>query len=58
MNITNIFFYWKIVFEILVLWYIIYMTLLFIKGTHAAQLLKGLITVSYTHLTLPTIYSV
>jgi diadenylate cyclase len=35
--------YSKILLEILILWYVIYITLVFIKGTHAAQLLKGLI---------------
>ncbi len=33
----------KILIEIIILWYVIYITLLFIKGTRAAQLLKGLI---------------
>ena len=33
----------KVLTEIIILWYVIYITLLFIKGTRAAQLLKGLI---------------
>ncbi|MFH1995875.1 MAG: diadenylate cyclase CdaA [Candidatus Omnitrophota bacterium] len=33
---------WKALVEIAVLWYVIYITLLFIKGTRTAQLLKGL----------------
>lgn len=43
MNLTNIASHWKIIVEIVFLWYVIYMTLLFIKGTRAAQLLKGII---------------
>ncbi len=35
----------KIAFEIAILWWVIYGILLFIKGTNAAQLLKGLIIV-------------
>lgn len=37
--------YWKIVFEILILWYVIYMILLFVKGTLSEQLLKGLVII-------------
>jgi len=33
---------WKSLVEIAVLWYVIYITILFIKGTRTAQLLKGL----------------
>lgn len=36
----------KIAFEIVVLWWVIYAILLFIKGTRAAQLLKGLIIIT------------
>lgn len=35
-------YYWKIIFEIAILWYVIYMMLLFVKGTRSEQLLKGL----------------
>lgn len=35
--------YFKILIEILMLWYVIYMILYFIKGTRTEQLLKGLI---------------
>ena len=38
--------YWKIALEILILWYVIYMVLLFVKGTRSEQLLKGLLIVS------------
>lgn len=37
--------YWKIVLEIAILWYVIYMIFLFVKGTRAWQLLKGLIVI-------------
>lgn len=35
--------YWKIVVEIAILWYVIYMIFLFVKGTRSEQLLKGLL---------------
>jgi len=35
--------HWKSFVEILILWYVIYMTFVFVKGTRTAQLLKGLI---------------
>jgi len=35
--------YWKIVLEIALLWYAIYMVLLFVKGSRSEQLLKGLV---------------
>jgi diadenylate cyclase len=35
--------YWKIAFEIIILWYAFYMVLLFFKGTRSEQLLKGLV---------------
>ena len=38
--------YWKIALEILILWYVIYMILLFVKGTRSEQLLKGLVIVT------------
>ena len=37
--------YWKILLELLILWYVIYMLLLFIKGTRTEQLLKGLVII-------------
>lgn len=37
--------YLKIVIEIIILWYVIYMMLIFIKGTRTEQLLKGLIII-------------
>lgn len=40
---TEIVSHWKIVLEILILWYVIYMVLLFVKGTRSEQLLKGLV---------------
>jgi len=36
---------WKIVLELLILWYVIYMMLLFVKGTRSEQLLKGLVII-------------
>ena len=33
--------YWKILLEVAILWYVIYMMLVFIKGTRTEQLLKG-----------------
>jgi diadenylate cyclase len=38
--------YWKIALEILILWYVIYMILLFVKGTRSEQLLKGLVLIT------------
>lgn len=35
--------YWKIALEVAILWYVIYMMLLFFKGTRSEQLLKGLV---------------
>ncbi len=37
--------HWKIVLEIVILWYVIYMILLFVKGTRSEQLLKGLLVI-------------
>lgn len=37
--------YWKIALELIILWYVIYMMLLFIKGTRTEQLLKGLVII-------------
>ena len=37
--------HWKIALEILILWYVIYTMLLFIKGTRTEQLLKGLVII-------------
>lgn len=37
--------YIKIAIEIIILWYVIYMILLFIKGTRTEQLLKGLVII-------------
>jgi len=36
---------WKIVLEILILWFIFYMILLFIKGSRTVQVIKGLIII-------------
>jgi len=41
--LTNLEFYWKPVLEILILWFVFYKILLFLKGTRAFQLLKGII---------------
>jgi len=38
--------HWKITLEILILWYVIYMILLFVKGTRSEQLLRGLLIIS------------
>jgi len=38
--------YWKIFFEIAILWYAIYMVLLFVKGTRSEQLIKGLLVIA------------
>jgi len=38
--------HWKILLEILILWYVIYMMLLFVKGTRSEQLLKGLLIIA------------
>lgn len=35
----------KILLELLILWYVIYMVLLFVKGTRSEQLLKGLVII-------------
>ncbi len=43
MNLSYLTSHWKIVLEIGILWYVIYITLVFIKGTRAAQLLKGIV---------------
>lgn len=40
--------YWKIALEIAILWYVIYMILLFVKGTRSEQLLKGLLIIGMT----------
>lgn len=40
-----IFYYWKIILELAILWYVIYMLLLFVKGTRSEQLLKGLVII-------------
>ena len=37
--------YIKIAIEIIILWYVIYMVLLFVKGTRTEQLLKGLVII-------------
>ncbi len=37
--------HWKIVLEIAILWYVMYMMLLFVKGTRSEQLLKGLLII-------------
>lgn len=37
--------YWKIALEIIILWYVVYMLLLFVKGTRTEQLLKGLLII-------------
>ena len=36
---------WKIVVEVVILWYALYIMLLFIKGTRSEQLLKGLLII-------------
>ncbi len=41
--IDTITFYWKPILEILILWFVFYRILLFLKGTRAFQLLKGII---------------
>lgn len=41
----HIFPHWKIVLELTILWYAIYMLLLFVKGTRTEQLLKGLVVI-------------
>ncbi len=37
--------YWKVILEVAILWYVIYMMLLFVKGTRSEQLLKGLLVI-------------
>lgn len=39
----QILFHWRVLVEILVFWYVIYIILLFVKGTRSEQLLKGLV---------------
>lgn len=39
----NLFAFWRLLLEIIVLWYVIYHLLVFIKGTPAVQVLRGLI---------------
>ncbi len=46
MNMISLIVFLKITFEIFVLWWVIYTILVFIKGTRAEQLLKGLIIVA------------
>lgn len=38
--------YWKIALEIAIFWYVIYVILLFVKGTRSEQLLKGLVMIT------------
>ncbi len=38
-------YHWKIILEVLILWYVIYMILLFVKGTRSEQLLRGLLII-------------
>lgn len=40
----NIILFWKPVFEILILWFMIYHIMLFFEGTRAIQVLRGIIT--------------
>jgi diadenylate cyclase len=44
----QIFPYWKVILEIAILWYVIYMILLFVKGSRSEQLLKGLLVIGVT----------
>lgn len=44
-NLKEIFTVWKPVIEMAVLWFIIYRLLLFIKGTRAVQVLRGIIII-------------
>ncbi|MFA4981336.1 MAG: diadenylate cyclase CdaA [Candidatus Omnitrophota bacterium] len=37
---------WKIILELALLWYVIYMVLLFVKGTRSEHLLKGLLIIA------------
>ncbi len=37
--------HWKVILELAILWYAIYMFLLFVKGTRTEQLLKGLVVI-------------
>lgn len=37
---------WQMILEIILLWYILYMALMFIKGTRTEQLLKGLVIIA------------
>lgn len=39
-------YYWKMALEIAILWYVMYMILLFVKGTRSEQLLKGLLMIA------------
>ncbi|MFA6142701.1 MAG: diadenylate cyclase CdaA [Candidatus Omnitrophota bacterium] len=41
----EILYHWKIIIELALLWYVIYMMLLFAKGTRSEQLLKGLLLI-------------
>lgn len=36
---------WKVILEIAILWYVMYMMLLFVRGTRSEQLLKGLLVI-------------
>lgn len=38
--------HWRIILELAILWYVIYMILLFVKGTRSEQLLRGLLIIS------------
>lgn len=42
----NFLIHWKIILELFIFWYVIYMILLFVKGTRSEQLLKGLLIIA------------
>ena len=49
MNIAQYLQYWRAPLEILLLWYLIYVALFFIKGTRTEQLLKGLVIIGIVY---------
>ena len=42
MNLADIFFHWKAIIEILILWFVLYQVMLFFEGTRAIQVVRGI----------------
>ncbi|MFA5356026.1 MAG: diadenylate cyclase CdaA [Candidatus Omnitrophota bacterium] len=50
MQIANLIHFWKPVFEIAILWFVIYHIMLFFEGTRAIQVLRGIVILSLSFL--------